>query len=88
MHDLLVALAMVLGAVVLVPFYRVYRGPTIFDRLLGVTASGTKTICLILVIGYLYDRIDMFVDIALGYAILNFVGGLAMAKFYKISPGA
>jgi len=67
---------------------RALKGPTVFDRLLGVTTVGAKTISMILVIGYLYGRIDMFVDIALGYAILNFVGGLTMAKYYKTSPGA
>jgi multicomponent Na+:H+ antiporter subunit F len=88
MDDLFVALAVVLGAVILIPFYRVYKGPTVFDRLLGVATVGAKTISMILVIGYIYGRIDMFVDIALGYAILNFVGGLTMAKYYKTSPGA
>jgi multicomponent Na+:H+ antiporter subunit F len=88
MTDLFVALAVVLGAVVLIPFYRVYKGPTVFDRLLGVTTVGAKTISMILVIGYLYGRIDMFVDISLGYAILNFVGALTMAKYYKSSPEA
>ena len=88
MDDLFVALAVVLGAVILIPFYRVYKGPTVFDRLLGVATVGAKTISMILVIGYIYGRIDMFVDIALGYAILNFFGGLTMAKYYKTSPGA
>ncbi len=88
MTDLFVALAVVLGAVVLIPFYRIYKGPTVFDRLLGVGTVGAKTISMILVLGYLYGRIDMFVDIALGYAILNFVGGLTMAKYYRPSSGA
>ena len=88
MNDLFVALAVVLGAVVLIPFWRVYKGPTVFDRLLGVSTAGAKTIAMILLIGFIYDRIDMFVDIALGYAILNFVGGLTMAKYYKSTPGA
>jgi multicomponent Na+:H+ antiporter subunit F len=87
MHDFFVAIAVVLGAVLLLPFYRIYRGPTVFDRLLGVATVGAKTISMILVVGYLYGRIDMFVDIALGYAILNFVGGLTMAKYYQSTPG-
>jgi multicomponent Na+:H+ antiporter subunit F len=87
MHDFFVAIAVVLGAVLLLPFWRIYRGPTVFDRLLGVGTVGAKTISMILVVGYLYGRIDMFVDIALGYAILNFVGGLTMAKYYKSTPG-
>ncbi|MDY0110083.1 MAG: monovalent cation/H+ antiporter complex subunit F [Candidatus Krumholzibacteria bacterium] len=83
MDNVFVGVALALGAVLLIPFYRVYKGPTVFDRLLGVSTVGTKTIGMILLLGFLYGRIDMFVDISLGYAILNFVGGLAMAKYYK-----
>lgn len=88
MNDLFVALAIILGAVLLIPFWRVYKGPTVFDRLLGVATVGTKTISMIILLGYIYGRIDMFIDIALGYAILNFVGGLTMAKYYRSEPGA
>ena len=87
MDNVFIGLALTLSLVLLIPFYRVYKGPTLFDRLLGVATVGTKTIAMILLIGYMYDRIDMFIDISLGYAILNFVGVIAVAKYYKSSPG-
>jgi multicomponent Na+:H+ antiporter subunit F len=79
--------AAALTVVLLIPFYRVYKGPTVFDRLLGAAAVGAKTITLVLLFGLIYGRVDMFVDIALGYAILNFVGVIAMAKYFRTVPG-
>lgn len=76
-------MALVLVIVLLVPFYRVYLGPTVFDRLLGAAAVGSKTITLILLFGFMFGRLDMFIDIALAYAILNFLGVIAMAKYFK-----
>lgn len=71
---------------VLIPFYRLVEGPTVFDRLLSIGAIGGKIIALILLLGLHYGRLDMFVDIALGYAILNFIGGIAMAEYFRLGP--
>lgn len=77
--------AVVLTIIIAVPAYRVVKGPTVFDRLIGTNAIATKTIVLICLIGYLYGRIDMFVDITLAYAILGFIGSLAIAKYFSTS---
>ena len=69
--------------VLALPLYRVVRGPSVFDRLLGAGVIGTKIVTLILLIGELFGRLDMFIDIALAYAILNFIGTLAVAKFMR-----
>jgi multicomponent Na+:H+ antiporter subunit F len=71
----------VLTVIIFLPLYRVVRGPTLFDRMLGAGAVGTKTMVLILAIGFLFNRLDMFVDISLAYAVLNFIGTIAIAKF-------
>jgi multicomponent Na+:H+ antiporter subunit F len=71
----------VLTLIIFIPLYRVVKGPTVFDRMLGVGAIGTKTMVLILGIGFLFQRLDMFVDITLAYAVLNFIGTIAIAKF-------
>ncbi len=64
--------------------YRAIRGPTVVDRLVGVNAIGSKTVILLLIIGILYERLDMFIDIALAYAMLNFIAVLAASRyFYK-----
>lgn len=62
---------------------RVVRGPTAIDRIVGVNIIGTKTMLLLVFIGTLYGRVDMFVDLALTYALLNFVGSVAAAKYFR-----
>jgi multicomponent Na+:H+ antiporter subunit F len=86
MNQFFLALGVLIGVVLLLPFYRVMQGPTLFDRLLGASAVGSKTITMVLLLGFLFNRVDMFVDISMGYAILNFVGVLAMAKYFRRSP--
>ena len=74
-----------LTIIIAVPLYRVLYGPTIFDRLLATNAIATKTIVLITLIGFLFGRIDMFIDITLAYAILGFIGSLIIAKYVSSS---
>ena len=76
---ILVLLAILLGAYL----YRVLKGPTIFDRVLGLNGISTKAIILLIVMGIYFERVDMFVDIATGYALLNLVGALAVAKYLE-----
>lgn len=82
-----VYIAIILTLIIIIPFYRVIVGPTLFDRLLGVGAIGTKTLVLICLVGFVYGRIDMFIDITLAYAVLNFIGNIAIAKYF-IHPKA
>ena len=84
MDTLFIALIVVLVIIISLPFYRVLRGPTVFDRLLAIGAISGKIIGLILLFGLLYGRLDMFVDIALGYAVLNFIAGIAMAEYFRL----
>ena len=72
-----------LTIIIIIPFYRVVKGPTVFDRILGAGAIGTKTLVLILLFGFLFNRIEMFIDIALAYAILNFISTLIIAKYFS-----
>ena len=75
--------AVVLTIIIAVPLIRVVKGPSLFDRILATNAIATKTIVLIALIGFLFDRIDMFIDITLAYAILGFIGVLTIAKFLE-----
>jgi multicomponent Na+:H+ antiporter subunit F len=61
---------------------RVVGGPTILDRILGGNVIGTKTTVLLLIIGVLYKNVSMFVDIAIAYALLNFIATLGAAKYF------
>lgn len=73
--------------VMLLPLFRAVTGPTILDRLIGVNAIGSKTTVLLVLIGVLYHRVDMFVDIALAYAMLNFIAVLAASRFFQKRKG-
>jgi multicomponent Na+:H+ antiporter subunit F len=64
-------------------FYRVMVGPTIFDRLLGVGATGTNAVLLLALLGFIYGRPDGFLDLAITYAILNFIGVVAVARYVE-----
>lgn len=81
MHTFFLYSAIALTIIIAVPLVRVLKGPTVFDRLLAANAIATKTIVLICLIGFLYGRIDMFIDITLAYAILGFIGSLVIAKY-------
>jgi len=61
---------------------RAFLGPTICDRILAVNMVGTKTVLLIAVYGFLSGRPD-FLDIAITYALINFVGVIAALKFIE-----
>ncbi len=61
---------------------RALLGPTVYDRVLAVNSFGTKTVLLIAVFGFLTGRPD-FLDISLIYALINFIGTIAVLKFLK-----
>ena len=69
----------ILAAMALI-LVRALSGPTVYDRILAVNAFGTLTVLLIAVYGFLTDRPE-FLDIALVYALINFIGTIAVTKF-------
>ena len=76
-----------LSLLMLLSLYRAVIGPTVLDRLLGVNAIGSKTTTLLILIGLIYQRVDMFVDIALAYAMLNFIAVLAASRYFLKQKG-
>lgn len=76
-----------LSLLMLLSLYRAVFGPTVLDRLLGVNAIGSKTTALLILIGLIYQRVDMFVDIALAYAMLNFIAVLAASRYFQKQKG-
>ena len=61
---------------------RAIKGPSIYDRILAANMFGTKTVLILAVLGFLMGRPD-FMDIALVYALINFVGTIAVLKVFK-----
>jgi len=76
-----------LALIMMLSLYRAVAGPTVLDRLIGVNAIGSKTVALLILIGLVYHRVDMFVDIALAYAMLNFITVLAASKYFQKRKG-
>ena len=70
-----------------ISLYRAVVGPTVLDRLVGTNAIGSKTVVLLLLIGCIYHRVEMFVDIALAYALLNFIAVLAASRYFHKRRG-
>ncbi len=61
---------------------RALLGPSIYDRILAVNMFGTKTVLLLSVVAFLYGRPD-FLDLALVYALINFIGVIAVLEFIR-----
>lgn len=61
---------------------RALMGPSVYDRVLAVNMFGTKTVLLLSVVAFLYGRPD-FLDLALAYALINFIGVLAVLQFFE-----
>ena len=83
MESFFLGAALFLCLLILPCLYRMIVGPTIIDRMVAVGAIGTKTLIILVFMGFLYDRIAMFIDISMVYAILNFVGTLAAARYFE-----
>ena len=77
-----VAAALAVLVTMTLAMLRALRGPTVYDRILALNVFGTKTVLLIAVLGFLTGRPD-FLDLALVYALINFVGVIGMLKFFE-----
>ena len=74
------------GAAILVSILlfliRALLGPTTYDRILAVNALGTKTVIFVALLGFIFGRPD-FLDIALLYALINFIATIAILKYIE-----
>jgi multicomponent Na+:H+ antiporter subunit F len=70
--------------VLLLPFIgRAIRGPTIFDRVVALNGMGTLVPVVMVLVGLTYDRVDMFVDVALAMFLLNLFTTLLIARYVR-----
>ncbi len=83
MSSILTGVTILVAVSTAVGLYRAGIGPTVFDRVLAAGWVGTNSLILLVLIGFIYGRIDMFVDIALAYALLNFVVTIALVKYFE-----
>jgi len=81
LNHILIGTGLFLFLLMVPVIWRVVTGPTVIDRIVAVNVIGTKTAVLLILIGTLFGRVEMFVDFALAYALLNFVGSIAAARY-------
>lgn len=77
-----VATALALIVTMALALARALAGPTLYDRILAVNVFGTKTVLIIAVLGFVQGRPE-FIDIAIVYALINYIGIVAVLKFFQ-----
>ena len=82
MSSLFLVVAILIAVLTAICLYRIIIGKTIFDRIIAAGLVGINGFILLTLIGFIYGRIDMFIDIALTYALLNFVIAIVLGKYF------
>mgnify|MGYP005997073987 CR=1 FL=1 len=82
MSGILAATCIAILMVMALALCRTLNSPTVYDRILGVNMFGTKTVFFIAAVGFLMGRPD-FLDIAIVYALINFLGMVAVLRFFE-----
>ena len=79
---MLIGAALAILAVMALVLVRALTGPTVYDRILAVNMFGTKTVLLLALLSFISGRLDVL-DIALAYALINFIGVIAVLRFFE-----
>ena len=77
-----VVLVVALLVTMVLALIRALLGPSLYDRVLAVNMFGTKTVLLLAVVAFMSGRPD-FLDLALAYALINFIGVMAVLQFFQ-----
>ena len=87
MNTIFLYTGLFLSFLMVISLYRAILGPTVLDRMIGANAIGSKTVVLLILIWFIYERADMFADIVLAYAMLNFIAVLAASRYFQKRKG-
>jgi multicomponent Na+:H+ antiporter subunit F len=79
---MLILVTAVILFVMLLALIRALQGPTVYDRILAVNVFGTKTVLLLTIEGFVFGRPD-FLDIALVYALINFISVIGVLRYFE-----
>lgn len=82
MNSFLLGVTVFIVVLTAISLYRIAVGKTIFDRIIAAMLVGTNGFIILILIGFLYERINMFIDIAIAYALLNFVIVIVLGKYF------
>lgn len=82
MSSFLLGITVFIVIITAISLYRIAVGKTIFDRIIAAGLVGTNGFIILILIGFLFERINMFIDIAIAYALLNFVIVIVLGKYF------
>ncbi|WGI17503.1 monovalent cation/H+ antiporter complex subunit F [Methanonatronarchaeum sp. AMET-Sl] len=74
------AAAIILVITALIAVYRAIEGPTLPDRLVAIQVIGTATLIVLVLIAYITNQ-PLFIDVALTYALLNFLLAVIAGRY-------
>lgn len=83
MTHFFLTISIVILSLVFLCLYRAVFGPGIVNRIIAVNVIGTKTISILLFMGFIFNRIELFIDISIVYAIINFISTIAVSKYFE-----
>jgi len=83
MNSFLLGITIFIVVLTAAALYRVAAGKTIFDRIIAAGLVGTNGFIILILIGFLFERVNMFIDIAIAYALLNFVIVIVLGKYFE-----
>lgn len=83
MNVFLLGIAILVAMLTVAGLYRLAVGRTLFDRIIAAGLVGTNGVILLVLIGFIYNRIDMFIDIAIVYALLNFITVIILSRYFE-----
>ncbi len=83
MTTFLLAALLIVAGVILLTLWRVYAGPTVFDRLVSVALVSVNGVIALVLMGFFFERPVLFLDIAIGFALLAFLLPIALGKYVE-----
>lgn len=82
MSEINILIILMISIAMVISIFRFITAKEIFTRILSVNLIGTKIVLLILLIGTVSIEKD-FTDIAMVYALINFISTIVVLKYYE-----
>jgi len=82
MSTFILGITIFLAVVTASCLYRVAVGKTVFDRIVASGLVGTNGFIILILIGFIFERVNMFIDIAIAYALLNFIVTIVLGRYF------
>jgi len=75
---------LIITLLAVIPLKVLFFGPTPYDRLIGLSVFSNKVLVVLLLLGVFYEKVSFFLDLAIGYALLNFIGIVVTTRFLRM----